>query len=421
MNFKQLISFVILSGIILTKSGTAQIENIVYDEISMNPGNTDMVFYAMENGTVSSVPQSSWDIAFEVTPMGSTIRINGGSGCELMLYGGLETWDNIDASVIETLPKIYNDPSNWELGAYSQGGDGVFDIGWGLYDIVTHIVTGNKVFILKLSDGTLKKTKITSLEAGEFKYVYANIDGSESQELSVVQSDYTDKNFVYFNFESEILIDLEPVNTSWDMVFLKYLADVGGGFYYPVTGCLTNKNVMAQQLDGLVDPFYEDGFNSELNTDLANTIGYDWKDYDMDLGGYILADDRCYFVSAFNGVTWRVVFTAFEGSSTGIIELGKILEEAPLNDVNYFNSTHSQNDFTLYPNPSSSGNVTLEFNNNSSATVYIYNATGSLSSTPLVVNGERSFNLQVNDLSQGVYLVEVRSSEDSYFKQLIIE
>jgi hypothetical protein len=35
--------------------------------------------------------------------------------------------------------------------------------------------------------------------------------------------------------------------------------------------------------------------------------------------------------------------------------------------------------------------------------------------------GERNVNLQVNDLSQGVYLVEVRSSEVSYFKQLIIE
>ncbi len=202
MNIKQLISFVILSGVILVKSGSAQ--SIMYDEVSMNPGNTDMVFYSMENGAVSSVVQSSWDIAFEVTPMGSTIRINGGSGCELMMYGGSETWDNIDASVIETLPKIYNDPSNWALGAYSQGGDGVFDIGWGLYNIVTHIVTGTKVFILKLSDGTLKKTKITSLEAGEFKYVYANIDGSDSQELSVAQADYTDKNFVYFDFESQM-------------------------------------------------------------------------------------------------------------------------------------------------------------------------------------------------------------------------
>ena len=419
MNFKQFVSFVVLSGVILIKSSVAQ--DIVYDEISMNPGNTDMVFYAMENGTVSSVPQSSWDIAFEVTPMGSTIRINGGSGCELMLYGGLETWDNIDASVIETLPKVYNDPSNWELGAYSQGGDGVFDIGWGLYDIVTHIVTGNKVFILKLSDGTLKKTKITSLEAGEFKYVYANIDGSESQELSVVQSDYTDKNFVYFNFESETLIDLEPANTSWDMVFLKYLADVGGGFYYPVTGCLINKNVMAQQLDGLFDPFYDGDLNSELNTDLANTIGYDWKDYDMDLGAYILAEDRCYFVSQVNGITWRVVFTAFEGSATGIIELGKIFEEAPLNDVSDFNSKDEQNEFTLYPNPCSNGQVSLQLNNNSIASVYIYNAMGSLVSTPLGVNGEKTFNLQVNDLSQGVYLVEARSSDHAYFKQLIVE
>jgi hypothetical protein len=419
MNIKQLISFVILSGVILVKSGSAQ--SIIYDEVTMSPGNTDMVFYALENGAVSSVVQSSWDLAFAVTPMGSTIRINGGNGCELFLYGGLETWDSVDTSMIETLPKLYNDQSDWGVGAYSQGGDGVFDIGWGLYNIVTHIVTGDKVFILKLSDGTLKKTKIVSLEAGEFKYVYANIDGSDSQELSVVQSDYTDKNFVYFNFESEMLMDLEPVNTSWDMVFLKYIADVGGGFYYPVTGCLSNNSVSVQKAEGLFDPFYESDFSSELMSDLADAIGYDWKEYDMDLGAYNVSDDRCYFVSDENGMTWRVVFTAFEGSATGIIELGKILEEAPLNDVSYFNSTDIQDGFALYPNPTSSGNVSLVINSNSTATITLYNAMGSIASTPLQVNGERTVNLQVNDLSQGVYLVEVRSSEVSYFKQLVIE
>jgi hypothetical protein len=419
MNIKQLISFVILSGVILIKSGSAQ--SIIYDEVTMSPGNTDMVFYALENGAVSSVVQSSWDLAFAVTPMGSTIRINGGSGCELMLYGGLETWDSVDTSMIGTLPKLYNDQSDWGVGAYSQGGDGVFDIGWGLYNIVTHIVTGDKVFILKLSDGTLKKTKIVSLEAGEFKYVYANIDGSDSQELSVVQSDYTDKNFVYFDFGSEMLMDLEPVNTSWDMVFLKYIADVGGGFYYPVTGCLANNNVSVQKVEGLFDPFYESDFSSELMSDLADAIGYDWKEYDMNLGAYNVADDRCYFVSDENGMTWRVVFTAFEGSATGIIELGKILEEAPLNDVTHLNSTDIQDGFALYPNPTSSGNVSLVINSNSTETITLYNAMGSIASTPLQVNGERTVNLQVNDLSQGVYLVEVRSSEDSYFKQLVIE
>ena len=57
MNIKQLISFVILSGVILVKSAAAQ--SNVYDEISMNPGYADMVFYSLENGTVSSVLQSS--------------------------------------------------------------------------------------------------------------------------------------------------------------------------------------------------------------------------------------------------------------------------------------------------------------------------------------------------------------------------
>ena len=141
----------------------------------------------------------------------------------------------------------------------------------------------------------------------------------------------------------------------------------------------------------------------------------------MNLGAYILADDRCYFVSEANGITWRVVFTAFEGSTTGIIELGKIFEEAPLNDVNDFNSTNDLDEFTLYPNPSSSGQVSLQLNNNSSVSVHIYNTMGSLASAPMNFIGERNVNLQVNDLSQGVYLVEVRSSEVSYFKHLIIE
>jgi len=419
MNIQRLISFIVLFGFVLIKSSSSQ--TIIYDELTMNPGNSDMVFYSIENGAVSSINQSSWDLAFDVSPMGSTIRINGGSGCELFLYGGLETWENVDTSMIETIPNLYNDQSNWGIGAYSQGGDGMFDIGWGLYDVVTHIVTGNKVFIIKLGDGTFKKTKIISLEAGEFIYVYANIDGTDSQEISVVQSDYPDKNFVYFDFENGMLMDIEPENNTWDLVFLKYIADLGGGFYYPVTGCLSNKNTSVQEVDGLFDPFYESDFSSELMSDLADEIGYDWKDYDMELGVYNVADDRCYFISEENGSVWRVVFTTFEGSETGNIELGIILEQPAVNEINDLNSSDNLNGMVLYPNPTSSENVNLEIKNNINATVYIYNSMGSIASAPLRVNENSSINIQVNDLSKGVYIVEVRSTDESYFKQLIIE
>jgi len=157
MKTQRFFSSLVLYVFVLSQSISAQ--TVIYDEVSMNPGNTDMVFYSIEEGSVSSITQSVWDLAFDVSPMGATIRINGGNGCELFLYGGIETWDDVELEVVETLPNLYNDPTNWGVGAYSQGGDGMFDIGWGLYDVVTHIVTGNKVFVIKLGDGTLKKNK----------------------------------------------------------------------------------------------------------------------------------------------------------------------------------------------------------------------------------------------------------------------
>ena len=419
MTTQRLFSSAVLYVFVFIQSVSAQ--TVVYDEVSMNPGNTDMVFYSIEDGYVSSITQSVWDLAFDVSPMGATIRINGGNGCELFLYGGIETWDDVDMAVIETLPNLYNDQSNWGVGAYSQGGDGMFDIGWGLYDVVTHIVTGNKVFVIKLGDGTLKKTKIVSLEAGEYKFVYSNIDGTDSQEISVLQSDYTDKNFVYFNFEEGMVMDLEPDNNSWNLVFLKYVADLGGGYYYPVTGCLANPNTNIQQLEGLADPFYDSDFSTELMSDLADEIGYDWKSYDMEAGVYNIVVDRCYFVSEENGSIWRIVFTAFEGSATGNVEMGILLEQPAVNDVSNLNVTDNLNEILLYPNPASNENVILEMAQKTDAAVYIYDSKGSIVLAPSIVNDGNFVSLQVKELSQGIYFVEVRADAASSTKRLIIE
>jgi len=419
MKTLRLFSSLVAFAFVLIQSVSAQ--TVIYDEVSMSPEYTDMVFYSIEDGYVSSITQSIWDVAFDVSPMGSTIRINGGNGCELFSYGGIETWEDVDMEVVETLPNLYNNQTNWGIGAYSQEGDGMFDFGWGLYDVVTHIVTGNKVFVIKLGDGTFKKTKIVSLEAGEYKFVYSNIDGTDLQEISVLQSDYTDKNFVYFKLEEGIIMDLEPDNNAWNLVFLKYVADVGGGYYYPVTGCLVNHNTNIQQLDGLADPFYESTFSTELMSDLADEIGYDWKSYDMVADVYNIVEDRCYFVSEENGSIWRVVFTAFEGSATGDIEMGILLEQPAVNDLSYLYVTDNLNEIILYPNPASNENVILEMAQKTNAAVYIYDAKGSIVLAPSIVNEGNFVSLQVKELSKGIYFVEVRADEASSTKRLIIE
>lgn len=39
----------------------------VADMVSVNPGYTNQTFYSMQNGTVSSVVNTDWDLAFQVS------------------------------------------------------------------------------------------------------------------------------------------------------------------------------------------------------------------------------------------------------------------------------------------------------------------------------------------------------------------
>ena len=112
----------------------ASAQEIINDVATMGPGNIDMIFYSLENGAASSVDATTWDISFDTFSMSSTsIRINGAQGSQLFHLGGLETWDDAASVNLEELEVLYNDPTDWGLGAYSQNGDGVFNVGWGLY------------------------------------------------------------------------------------------------------------------------------------------------------------------------------------------------------------------------------------------------------------------------------------------------
>ena len=51
---------------------------------------------------------------------------------------------------------------------------------------------------------------------------YANLDGTDEVSETVVCSDYTDKNFLYYSLHTGEVIDREPAAASWDILFTKY-------------------------------------------------------------------------------------------------------------------------------------------------------------------------------------------------------
>ena len=323
-------------------------QDVINDTFSMEPGYANMVFYNMSDGVVGTAPLANWHIAFDVAPMGSSIRINGGMGVNLYEYGDADTWDNVDVSSFSGTA-LYNDQTSWAAGAFNQNGDGGFDLGWGDYNVVTHVVTGDKVYVLQNLDGDWFKVQPQSLASGVYTLRSAPVDGGNETVVTVNKDDYEGKNFAYYTLGAAAAEDLEP-NEAWDFMFTRYMEDLGDNYYYGVAGALMSRATSVQQLDGLEDPFVDGEADADAFVTTTNEVGHDWKEYQFG-AGYTLASDRCYIVNSVSGEQWRMVFTGFGGTTDGVVELGKVLETSTPSSV-FENTSETAK---LYPNPAITG------------------------------------------------------------------
>lgn len=313
--------FQVLIVIAISFESTAQ--EITYDDFTMNLGYENMVYYSMDSGVAGTAPVASWDLAFDVRPLGVTALINGGSGISLFPAGPLSDWDVIDDTFALNLGNIeqyYNGTSFWSQGAFSQGGDGNFDVGWGVYDEVTQNVESDSMYVISYPDGSWKKFALLSLVSGVYSFQCANLDGTDFFEGQVVKSNYLGKIHAFYNLTNQEELDLEP-SSEWDLLFFRYLEEIVGGVYYTVTGALTHPSVRVQEQGGLTEPFVDGAIDTDAMTDSINVIGYDWKIFTGSL--YTIDDERSYFIKSTTGVYWQLVFAAFEGSQSGAIELMK--------------------------------------------------------------------------------------------------
>jgi len=388
-------------------------QDITYDEFSMNPGYENMVFYSMDSGVVGEEIMASWDLAFDVRTMGSSVRINGGQGTVLYNAGDLDEWENIDDTFIDMtakLSQLRNDNSSWSSGAFSQGGDGMFDLGWGVYDIVTHIITSDKTFVIALPDGTWKKIAILSLQSGTYSFQYANLDGTDFVEDQLSKSDYPDKLLAFYSIGDQSALDLEP-NENWDFLFLRYVEQIQPEVYYGVTGALVNPSTGVQMLEGLADPFTDGEMDADLLNYDANSVGYDWKSYAG--GTYSLADDRCYFVQTNAGSQWRLVFTGFEGSTTGNIEIGKILETG----VSVANAERLN--WNVFPNPARENSEIFVQGNFEVEDASLTNMAGVVVYTTALNAWSGTIHLQ--DVSPGMYILNLNTDQGIINHRLLIQ
>ena len=148
------------------------ISNAQNNQITLNSGYANQSFYSMQNGEILNVPNNNWDIAFSTDAYSSTIRINDGKGVELYTYplGDTSAWNTINTNTINIITNpMYNSDTSWNYGAFGNNQtNGGFDYGWGVYNIQTHHIIGDSLFIIKTVDQNWKKLWLEKKASGEY-------------------------------------------------------------------------------------------------------------------------------------------------------------------------------------------------------------------------------------------------------------
>ncbi len=394
----------------------------ISETVSTGAGQVNQTWYSLENGEQGSVVANNWDIAFNVSSsFGTSIRINSEYGAKLWVYpnGDNSDWTSVDTSGINQWNPVYNSDTSWFQGAFdvtADPNDG-FDVGWGIYDVVTHDISGDSVHIVELTDGSFRKLKVESLISGVYSFTYANIDGTNEVSATVDKGNFMNKLFGYYSLVDETVRDREPVSMNdWDLLFSKQTAFIPVA--YPVASILLNPALTAAQETGVADPSSYSDYQSANFVTPINTIGYDWKSFNGQ--GYDIETDRVYFVKNENDEVWKIIPTGFGGNANGNFEFDlEKLATATLGE-----ESAPQLTFSLYPNPADQGelNVIAESKGSSPFTTTICTTSGKevASFVRNPGNGLVQHKLDINHLDSGVYIVRVAAGNEMKTKKLII-
>ena len=405
------IAAIALTGIL----AQAQQTNVT---LSMGAGYANEVYYKLSSGENNTYEAASWDIAFlRISPMDIGIRVNDGIGIQVFeAANSASDFNNIDVADEASWIPLYNDDTNWENGAFMQGSA---SYGWGEYNPVTHHVEGTIVFVLKYADGTYRKF-INEDYFGGYTFKYATWKGTAwvgETTTTISNTTNPDHRYNYYSLQNDEEVVAEPAESAWDMVFRKYVTDVGGGMMYAVTGTLHNPNVTVAQNEEPTGGPNPNGLNY---SEEINTIGYDWKTFNGT--NYDVNTDMAYYIKYDDNTVYRLAFESFDGSSTGNLSFN--FED--VSDLLGLENVSEGVTFGMYPNPSKDKMVTIVYDLKNVVsqenTISVYNLQGQLVHTSKVDSNNGFFNktLDLSALQNGMYVVRFNSGNNSISKKLIL-
>jgi len=410
--------------IVFLPSSKVFAQDYTRDSLSMGSGYANDLFYSMTNGLVSEAPMSNWDIAFYTARFSAGILINDGVGVKLYTYPGGDTsaWSTVDTAGMETWKNMTNSPAIWEDGAFNAHASEHPDYGWGIYNMATHNLTGDSLFVVAYPDGSVKKLWIESKYSAQniYNFKYANLDGSEEQAVEFNVVPYESKRFAYYSLKDNQELDREPAADSWDLLFTKFINLVpdneGNMVPYLVTGVTNNVETGANHFYPVADDF-NSWFDKAFVTD-KNIIGADWKYFDMGTFSFKMVDSTCYFVKAGNDDVYKLTFVYWGGTGTGAFALDKkIVSLSSVNDI-----VSEKEALQLFPVPANDRlNVSIE-GIDGVADFSVYDLSGRQVFNQTLNGIDLQSGVEISlDLNTGLYVARLQHNQTIHSQKLMVQ
>lgn len=270
--------------------------------LEVGPKYTHQLFYNFaQNEVVKSVLRDEWDIAFSCDAGNNSIYMNTGNS----MYGAIT--DKSDIAEIGDTSGL-NFQWDWSNGR---------DDSTVLYEWEKH----GKAAVLDLGytiDNQHRgyvKVKF-GIQNDSLTIHYGMVGERKDNKVIIGKGDLY--NRTYFSFTTGTKVDIEPVKTAYDLVFRQYIYYfVVEDLSYSVVGALynpSNTRVMSIDDKDFGDITLDDtlSYNYSPNHDV---IGYDWKEFNIDEGFYVVFPDKNFIIQTAQGFFYKFHFVDFYNTS----------------------------------------------------------------------------------------------------------
>ncbi len=419
------------------------------DSATMGASYAKDVYRKLDNNYSDTAAGSNWTLAFQMIPQGgpsSNVAIFANQVRQNVMvyslhYSASAKFATLTAAdtVGRTTQPLYNSIETWATGALNQMADPTngFDYGWGSYNMTSHNVVGDSLYLLKTGSGDYKlwvqKYIASPVDSIRYEFRIAKFDGTGDQTVKIYRKNgFANAMFGYYNAADGTMINREPARNNWELLFTRYYELATRGpvtAMYPVMGVLQNVGVSVAKVINADANAAAVGYAAKTYSNKISEIGSDWKSQPTDpvtgapAGPWMADTTKNYLVkSTISGKYYQLVFTGFGGTTTGkssykFRELGTIPQSVS-------NVAEAVTAFLLAPNPSAGETqMMLDVKQGGMARMIVTDAMGrTIQNNPLNLNaGLNGYQISLGNAAPGTYFVTVTNGSWSKTAQLLIQ